>query len=228
MQPGCTHTSFQDAEILSQPSAASVSSLQTPPSGGTFSLSLQTYAAHTCFHSPSSPTLALICHSAWKGWFSPSVGPWCQSSLAYFFHPQTSFCCVYPILFPCALGNIYRPISSFSFKTLPKSNSPLWCLQNHGNHISDRNNFIISLHSCISYTFLALWLDGKYFGTMLEFHSVCEIPSTHGPVQACHLWSSLAQGLDDLEDLFQPKWFYNYISVISICVYFCRNIVYVL
>lgn len=83
---------------LPQPTAVSVSSLRILSSGGTSSLSLQTYAAHTCYRSPSSPTLCLICHSAWKGCFSPPTGPRCQPSLAHCFHLQTCYLCVYPIL----------------------------------------------------------------------------------------------------------------------------------
>lgn len=114
---------------LSQPTAVSVSPLRILPSGGTLSLALQTYVAYICFRGPSSPTLSLICHSAWKGWFSPSLGPWCQSSLAHFCHLPTSYPCVYPILF-LMLSNIYKAMSSYSLKMLPKSNSSLWCLQN--------------------------------------------------------------------------------------------------
>lgn len=112
-------------------------------------LSLQTYVAHTCFHSPSSPALSLICHSAWKGWFSPSAGPWCQSSLTHFSHPQTSYPRVYPIPF---LMLFWTSLLSHSPQTLPKSNSPLWRLVSH----SDPHHLLSCLHSCLSYTFLAL------------------------------------------------------------------------
>lgn len=213
MHPGYTHTLSRMQKSLSQPSAVIPAD---PPSGGTLSLSLPTYAAHTCFHSPSSPTLALICHTAWKGWFSPSVGPWCQSSLAHFFHPQTSFCCVYPVLFlvlsvtPTSLSH---PTPSKCF--LSQTHHCDVC-KTHGNHFSDTNNFIISLHSCLSYTFLALYLDGNCFDTMFEFLSVCAIPSIY--IEACHSLSSLAFGLDELEYPFQPKWFYNFYDF-YLCVF---------
>lgn len=78
--------------------AVSVSSLHTLPSSGTSSLSFQTYVAHTCFHSPSSPTLSLICHSAWECSFSPPIGPQCQSSLAHCLRLQMRYPCVHPML----------------------------------------------------------------------------------------------------------------------------------
>ena len=142
---------------LSQPTAVSMSSLHILRSGGTLSLSLLTYVAHTCFHSPSSPTLSLICRSAWKGWFSPSVGPWCQSSLAHYFHLQTSYPCVYPMLF----------LILFSASRRLSRHTPPKCFLNQIHHCdickthdkyfflalvshSDPHHLIISLHSCLS------------------------------------------------------------------------------
>lgn len=149
---------------LSQPAAVSVSSLRTLPTSGTISLLCQTYAAHTCFHSPSSPTLSLICHSAWRGWFSPSVGPWCQSSLTHFFHLQTSYHRVYPILFV---------VLSWASTRLSHHNPPK-CFVNQTCHY----NVCKTYDNYSSGTGVSVWPTAShYFPTFLSLLRIsCFIP----------------------------------------------------
>ena len=44
---------------------------------------------------------------------------------------------------------------------------------------SDPHHLIISLHSCLPNAFLALYLDGKLFETVSDFHSLCTAPSIY-------------------------------------------------
>lgn len=67
---------------------------------------------------------------------------------------------------------------------------------------SDPHHLIISLHSCLSYAFLALYLDGKLFETVSDFYSLYTAPSIYMTQSQLKMSSDTEMTKDNCVSLF--------------------------